>query len=93
MAPYGSPWANIFLKLSQLKNVRVRFTLRRQMAPIETDIADPTSKAQFHFFVTLLKLLTLIQSMLRLRFTYPAAPWSLQARWFRRRDGSRFPVH
>ena len=22
MAPYGSPWANIFLKLSQLKNVR-----------------------------------------------------------------------
>ena len=25
MAPYGSPWANIFLKLSQLKNVRGRF--------------------------------------------------------------------
>ena len=23
MAPYGSPWPNIFLKLSQLKNVRV----------------------------------------------------------------------
>ena len=22
MAPYGSPWPNIFLKLSQLKNVR-----------------------------------------------------------------------
>ena len=22
MAPYRSPWANIFLKLSQLKNVR-----------------------------------------------------------------------
>ena len=25
MAPYGSPWPNIFLKLSQLKNVRADF--------------------------------------------------------------------
>ena len=40
MAPYGSPWPNIFLKLSQLKNVRVALSIDTEISQISADLSS-----------------------------------------------------
>ena len=46
------------------------------MAWIQADVTYPISKAKSHFLITLQKLMAVFQPVFRLRFTYPAAPWS-----------------